>query len=209
MLLLVITGSIPSSIGNFCILQYLDLSNNNLNGSLPEIINGTETWNSKSPLPNLRELQLSGNELEGPIPTSLCTLQRMEYLSLGENELNGSVPNCIGQLSQLKELSVYSNQLSGTLFEQHFLKLSNLESLDLDNFRLNVSSNWVPPFKLRSLNMGSCHIGPAFPVWLQSQKNLQYLYLSNASISSSIPNWFWNISSNLELLILSHNQLQG
>ena len=209
------------------------MSNNNLNGSLPEIINGTETWNSKSPLPNLRELyleynqlmgklpnwlgelknlrrlQLSGNELEGPIPTSLCTLQRMEYLSLGENELNGSLPNCIGQLSQLKELSVYSNQLSGTLFEQHFLKLSNLESLHLDNFRLNVSSNWVPPFKLRSLNMGSCHIGPAFPVWLQSQKNLQYLYLSNASISSSIPNWFWNISSNLELLFLSHNQLQG
>ena len=57
--------------------------------------------------------------------------------------------------------------------------------------------------------MGSCHIGPTFPAWLQSQKDLLYLDLSNASISSSIPNWFWNISSNLEYLILSHNQLQG
>ena len=197
------------------------------------MINGTETCNSKSHLPNLRELyleynqlmgklpnwlgelknlrrlQLSGNELEGPIPTSLCTLERMEYLSLGQNELNGGLPNCIGQLSQLKELNVYSNQLSGTLFEQHFWKLSNLESISLGNFRLNVSSNWVPPFKLRSLDMDSCHIGPAFPAWLQSQKNLQYLYLSNASISSSIPNWFWNTFVNLQSLDLSSNQLQG
>ena len=203
-----------------------------MNGSLPEIINGIETCNSKSPLPNLRELDLfqnqlmgklpnwlgelknlrrlglSHNKLEGPIRTSLCTLQRMEFLYLGGNELNGSLPNCIGQLSQLKELSVYSNQLSGTLFEQHFLKLSNLESLDLDNFRLNVSSNWVPPFKLRYLYMISCHIGPAFPAWLQSQKNLQYLSLSNASISS-IPNWFWNTFVNLQLLDLFYNQLQG
>ena len=211
----------------------MDLSNNNLNGSLPEIINGTGTWNSKSPLPNLRELlleynqlmgklpnwlgelknlrrlQLSGNGLEGPIPTSLCTLQRMESLFLEGNGLNGSLPNCIGQLSQLKELGVYSNQLSVTLSEQHFWKLSDLEYLELNNIRLNVSCNWVPPFKLRSLYMISCHIGLAFPAWLQSQKNLQYLRLSNASISSSIPNWFWNISSNLEYLILYHNQLQG
>ena len=210
----------------------MDLSDNNLNGSLPEIINGTKTWNSKSPLPNLRELdlsdnqlmgklpnwlgelknlrrlELSNNKLEGPIPTSLCTLQRMESLSLGWNELNGGLPNCIGQLSQLKELSVYSNQLSETLFEEHFLKLSNLESLDLENSRLNVSSNWVPPFKLRSLYMISCHIGPAFPAWLQSQKNLQYLSLSNANISS-IPNWFWNTFVNLQSLVLSYNQLQG
>ena len=81
--------------------------------------------------------------------------------------------------------------------------------MDSNSFSLDVSSNWVPPFQLRDLVMGSCHIGPAFLAWFQSQKNLGYLDLSNASISSSIPNWFWNISSNLEYLILSHNQLQG
>ena len=74
---------------------------------------------------------------------------------------------------------------------------------------LNVSSSWIPPFQLRYLNMASCNLGPSFPSWLKFQKNLFYLDMSNASISSSIPNWFWNISSGLENLNLSSNQLQG
>ena len=55
--------------------------------------------------------------------------------------------------------------------------------------------------------MGSYHMGLAFPAWLPSQRNLCYLDLSNANISSSILNWFWNISSNLQLDFL-HYQLQ-
>ena len=123
----------------------------------------------------------------------------------------GSIPNLIGNLSNLNNLNLGNNRLSGTLTEQQFWKLSNLEYLYIDSnsFRLDVSSNWTPPFQLQYLVMGSCHIGPAFPAWLSSQKYLMYLDLSNASISSSIPNWFWNIFSNLEYVILSHNQLQG
>ena len=235
---MLITGPIPSSFGNFCNLKYLNFGGNYLNGSLPEIIKGIETCSSKSPLPNLTELYLNGNQLmgklpnwlgelknlrgldlfdnrlEGPIPASLWTLQHLELLSLGMNELNGSLPDSIGQLSQLQQLDVYSNhlsgslpdstvqlselefldvgfnQLSGSLSEKHFWKLSKLEQLYIDSnsFHLNVSPNWVPPFQVKSLYMGSCHLGPSFPVWLQSQKNLQYLDFSNASISSRIPN---------------------
>ncbi|XP_059595733.1 LRR receptor-like serine/threonine-protein kinase FLS2 [Vitis vinifera] len=228
-------GSIPSSIGNFCNLKYLDLGNNYLNGSLPKIIKGLETCSSKSPLPNLTELYLyynqlmgklpnwlgelknlrvlylSDNKFEGPIPASLWTLQHLEYLNLGLNELNGSLPDSIGQLSQLQGLSVLSNHMSGSLSEQHFLKLSKLKYLGIgsNSFHLNVSPDWVPPFQVKGLHMGSCHLGPSFPGWLQSQKNLEYLDFSNDSISSPIPGWFWNISLNLQQLNLSHNQLQG
>ncbi|CBI18495.3 unnamed protein product, partial [Vitis vinifera] len=162
-------------------------------------------------LKNLRALYLSSNKFEGPIPTSLWTLQHLEYLYLSRNELNGSLPVSIGQLSQLQGLFVGSNHMSGSLSEQHFLKLSNVEYLRMgsNSFHLNVSPNWVPPFQVKYLFLDSCHLGPSFPAWLQSQKNLEYLDLSNDNISSPIPDWFWNISLNLQRLNLSHNQLQG
>ncbi|KAJ9693382.1 hypothetical protein PVL29_012235 [Vitis rotundifolia] len=207
-------------------LTELYLSYNQLMGNLPN-------WLGE--LKNLRRLNLFSNRLESPIPASLWTLQHLEFLFLGMNELNGSLPDSIGRLSQLQQFDVYSNhlsgslpdsigqlsqlqyldvgynQLSGSLSEQHFWKLSKLETLFMDSnsFRLNVSPNWVPPFQLNVLFMGSYHLGPAFPTWLQSQKNLQSLDFSNASISSCIPNWFWNISFHLQYLSLSHNQLQG
>ncbi|KAJ9693389.1 hypothetical protein PVL29_012241 [Vitis rotundifolia] len=207
-------------------LTELYLYENQLMGNLPN-------WLGE--LKNLRRLNLFSNRLEGPIPASLWTLQHLESLFLGMNKLNGSLPDSIGQLSQLQKLDVTwnqlsgslpdsigqlsewqfldvaSNQLSGSLSEQHFWKLSKLETLYMDSnsFHLNVSPNWVPPFQVNVLYMGSCHLGLAFPTWLQSHKNLQSLDFSNASISSRIPNWFWNISFNLQALSLSHNQLQG
>ena len=67
----------------------MDLSNNNLNGSLPEIVNGTETCNSKSPLSNLRELELSVNQLMGKLPNWLGKLKNLEELDLSANQLQG------------------------------------------------------------------------------------------------------------------------
>ena len=74
---------------------------------------------------------------------------------------------------------------------------------------LNVSSTWVPPFQITYLSMASCNLGPSFPTWLMSQKEVSLLDLSNASISGSIPKWFWNVSLNLQGVSLSANQLQG
>jgi Leucine-rich repeat (LRR) protein len=57
--------------------------------------------------------------------------------------------------------------------------------------------------------MGSCALGPRFPSWLQSQKDLRRLILSNASISDVIPSWFWSLCSQFYYIDFSQNQFRG
>ncbi|XP_042483029.1 receptor-like protein EIX2 [Macadamia integrifolia] len=230
-----ITGGIPSSIGFLCNLKSLNIAGNNLTGGLPEFLEGTENCITRSPLPNLMYLRLSSNRLvgnlpnwlgelhnlmelsldnnllQGPILASLGRLSFLTDMGLGGNKLNGSLPNSIGELSELVSLDVSFNQLTGTVSEAHFSKLSNLKFLIMssNSLILNVSSKWVPPFHVHNLDMRSCQLGPSFPDWLETQKEINYLDISNASISGLIPNWFWDLSSNLSLLNASFNQLQG
>ncbi|KAK3422992.1 hypothetical protein EUGRSUZ_G03347 [Eucalyptus grandis] len=209
-------GGIPSSIGSLCSLVNFDLSNNNLKSSLPEILQrGSETCYSQSSLPNLRYLRLNDNRLrgylpswmgqfknleeltldynllEGPSPSSLGTLKNLTVLDLGRNQLNGTLPVDLGQLSELDVLDVSFNHLSGTLSEEHFANLRKMKTLDLssNSFTLNVSADWMPPFQVHSLGMGSCQIGPSFPAWLRHENEINYLDFSNASISGPVPSW--------------------
>ena len=70
----------------------------------------------------------------------------------------------------------------------------------------NVTYDWVPPFKLKYLELDSCLIGSKFPVWLQVQSELTKVSLRNVGISKAIPeDWFSNISSQLTHLDLSNN----
>ncbi|XP_017976300.1 PREDICTED: receptor-like protein 12 isoform X2 [Theobroma cacao] len=230
-----VEGGIPSSIGKLCSLKSFDLSGNNLTGSLPQFLEGVQNCVSNMPLPNLMYLRLSNNHLvgtlpewigqlqnlielslnynllEGSIPASLGQLSNLADLGLGGNELNGTVPDSFGLLSGLSTFDVSSNHLTGFISEAHFSKLSKLKILHLsaNSLVVNVSSDWIPPFQVRNLDMGSCYLGPSFPTWLRSQKEVKFLDFSNASISGSFPNWFWDISGNLSLLNVSFNQLQG
>ncbi|KAM6570710.1 hypothetical protein CsatB_018695 [Cannabis sativa] len=231
-----VQGGIPSSIGMLCNLESCDISNNNLSESLSNYLEGTHsTCHTKGPLPSLKYLHLSNNELvgmlpewlgqlrnlvelnlgynllHGPIPKSLWSLQNLTDLKLDGNKLNGTLPNSLGQLSKLSTFDVSFNQLSGVITETHFLKLHKLKYVHLSSnyFTMAFNSNWTPPFQAKYLFLGSCRLGPSFPTWLRSQKEVNFLDLSNSSISGSIPDWLWEISSNLILLNVSFNQLKG
>ncbi|KAG8378724.1 hypothetical protein BUALT_Bualt07G0015000 [Buddleja alternifolia] len=131
-------------------------------------------------------------------------------LSLDHNMFNGTFIETIGGLSNLEILSLGSNHLEGIITENHLTNFSRLNYLDLsyNSFvSMQFSSHWVPPFQVEELYLARCKLGPEFPKWLRTQKQLRYLDISSAQISDTIPNWFGNQSLSLVYLNASCNQI--
>ncbi|CAL5428166.1 unnamed protein product [Camellia sinensis] len=222
---------IPNSMRNLCNLRVLDLSNNKFTGKLSTSVgspfgcihNSLEDLSLSSNelsggLPNhlgefkkLERLIIDRNSFYGPLPSSLGRLSYLRELNTRDNQLNGSIPISLGQLSKLESLDLSNNLFVGTVFELHFAKLRSLNELLLESnsLVLNVTSQWVPPFQLQFIELSSIKVGPQFPQWLETQKNLTDLFMSNASISVVIPDWFESIYCGIKSLDLSNNQIKG
>ncbi|XP_065624107.1 receptor-like protein EIX1 [Quercus suber] len=230
-----LAGSIPKiAKGDLCKLQTLDLSINNLSGEITEFFQALSECSNSSleelylgdnqvigniphslgNLKRLRELQLDGNAFSGSIPSSIQNLSRLEVLSLSYNKMNGTIPESIGQLSELRELHLSWNYWQGIMTETHFLNLTKLYDFSLSSspsnlLVFNVTHDWIPPFSLQYVKILGCQLNPTFPAWLRTQKELTEIQLVNTAISDTIPNWLWNLSSQLQILDLSHNKLTG
>ncbi|KAL4322633.1 hypothetical protein AHAS_Ahas14G0230000 [Arachis hypogaea] len=199
-------GQIPLSLFHSCNLVHLDLFKNKLTGEFHEYIREYSRCAHKP----LRILLLGWNEITGMVP-DLSQLQSLQELHLGNNRLSGTIHEGIGQLSNLTELSLGNNFLKGLISEAHFSRLSNLDTLDLSHNALafNVSVDWIPPFNLSDINLASCKLGPDFPTWLHTQTKIDYLDISCAGISSTVPNWFWEPLPHMFYLNISHNRFLG
>ncbi|KAL7164372.1 hypothetical protein ACSBR2_040309 [Camellia fascicularis] len=198
----VFEGAIPHCLGNLASLSILRLSANYLQGPIPsEMGNMTQ----------LTELDLSLNVFEGAIPHCLGNLASLSILRLSANYLQGPIPISLGQLSKLEYLDLSNNAFVSTIFELHFAKLKSLNELYLhsNSLVLNVTSQWVPPFQLQVIQLSSIKVGPQFPQWLETQKNVTQLDMSNASILDVIPDWFESIYCGIIYLDLSNNEIKG
>ncbi|KAL4317639.1 hypothetical protein S245_053905 [Arachis hypogaea] len=200
-----IQGGIPKSFGNLCSLESLDLSYNNMIGELPVAIQHLSGCSS------LQYLDLSNNKFNGTLPDITSIFPSLITLFLSDNKLNGKVPEDIRFPLQLETLIMNSNSLEGVITESHFYNLSNLKVLDLsgNSFVLKINPDWIPPFQLQVINLQHCMLGPYLPKWLQTQKNLIQLDISNAGISDITPEWFWALSTRLKTMDISYNNLTG
>jgi len=118
-----LTGSIPSEIGNFINLTYLDLSFNQLIGEIPESIDN---------LNNLVFLSLHSNQLNGGIPLEIGNLINLKWLYLYNNQLTGAIPESVGNLYNLDFLSLHSNQLTGEIPQSLCNNYQNIDYIVLD-----------------------------------------------------------------------------
>ncbi|KAL7213028.1 hypothetical protein ACSBR2_015684 [Camellia fascicularis] len=74
----------------------------------------------------------------------------------------------------------------------------------------NVRYEWVPFFRLKSLHLENCLVGPRFSLWLQVQSELTAVTLKNVGIEDNLPEkWLSKISAQLTYLDLSNNQIKG
>lgn len=123
-------GSIPGALGKLRRARVLDLSGNRLVGPIPPEL---------GQLAALRVLDLSRMRqppaypspgLNYAIPVELGRLSSLEVLDLRGNRLRYSIPAELGSLSSLRELLLADNELSGNL-PTELGELANLERLDL------------------------------------------------------------------------------
>ncbi|XP_039116734.1 receptor-like protein EIX1 [Dioscorea cayenensis subsp. rotundata] len=87
-------------------IKYIDFSNNELSGSIPEEL---------ASLDGLQSLNLSGNTLQGKIPDKLGRMKQLQSLDLSRNKLSGSIPSTLANLTFLGLFNVSHNNLSGRI----------------------------------------------------------------------------------------------
>lgn len=209
-------------------MEDLDLSNNQINGEIPQWFGlvGRDAWyylnlsqNSLTggleylPWNSLAYLNLQFNMLSGSLPSSICNSYSLAVLDLSYNNLSGVLPSCLGSLAgRLLVFDLRMNNIQGNLPST----LSNFSSLRTLNLHGNKLEGTIPPSfskfdNLEVLDLGSNHINDMFPHHLETLPNLQVLVLR----SNKFHGFIYNNSKidkpfpSLRIIDLSYNEFAG
>ncbi len=133
----------------------------------------------------VNDLELSGNNLVGTLPPSICHLTELLYfLNLNNNKISGSIPDSIGNLILLRNLNLSYNPLTGHL--PSLLGFSNMLTLRISNTNIDGT---IPA----SIN--------------NNPSSLNEIDLSHNRLTGTVPNL--DKLTNLATLLLYNNQLTG
>ncbi|XP_057550416.1 probable LRR receptor-like serine/threonine-protein kinase At3g47570 isoform X2 [Amaranthus tricolor] len=194
-------GILPPEIGRLHRLQYLFIRNNSIGGGIPSNISGCSS---------LIALDIFGNKLIEQIPPQLGVLPHLKFIFLSYNNVTGSIPSSMGNLTSLSRLYMDFTNLVGNI-PSTFGKLKNLTVFSLSGYKL---SGTVPPsvFNLSLLNhldIGLNYFEGTLPPYLgNTLPLLQWFSIDSNRFTGAIPSSISN-SSNLQVLLLADNNLQG
>ncbi|CAH1452543.1 unnamed protein product [Lactuca virosa] len=174
---------IPKYLGNISSLEILKFAENSAVVKFPDFLNN-----------------LSG-----------CTSLSLQYLIAPGSQFTGSLSDEIQKFSSLKCLFIAGSHLNGSISEKLW-ELPSLEILDVSYNNLTVPST-IHNSNLSYVNlfdMRSCKVGPHFPKWIETLKNLTSLDLANTGILDTTPPDFWAMwPSRLIYMNLSSNNISG
>ncbi|XP_074333843.1 uncharacterized protein LOC141671471 [Apium graveolens] len=203
------TGPIPSSIGNISSLRVLFLGGNNLVGRIPFDV---------SNLAKLEVLVLSVNSLSGMVPLQLFNNSFLYAVGLARNELEGTFPPDFGfTLPKLQKFVVAENRFSGQL-PASIVNASNLVILDIteNNITGSIPNSFGSLSNIEFLSLGRNPLGDNMrPItWscfnsLANCTHLKVLGLQKTSLAGQLPNLIVNLSTTMEQLFLTGNDIYG
>ncbi|GLT62112.1 hypothetical protein SLA2020_347740 [Shorea laevis] len=190
-------------------LKSISLRNCGLTGTLP-----TQGW---CDLKNLEEMDLSGNELVGMLPSFLANLTSLRLLDISQNLFTGNVASSpLTDLILLRYLSISNNKFqvpdSFKSFANHSnLKvfLSDFNQLVLEHDRVQTR---VPKFQPRVFSLSNCRANEELtkpPSLLYYLYDLRYVDLSFYKFMGALPYWLFENNTRLQVVVMKNNSFMG
>ncbi|KAK9266978.1 hypothetical protein L1049_027106 [Liquidambar formosana] len=214
-----LSGELFPSLQNCWNLQALDLGQNRFSGNISK-------WIGEAPS-SLSILSLRANMFTGNITEQICQLFDLHILDLSHNNLSGPIPPCLSNLSALRFLANYdppslfdhpfynkemdldvkgrmmkftrtlslvniidlsSNNLWGEIPEE----ITNLSTLGTLNLSRNQLTGKIPEkigalHLLETLDLSCNHLSGPLPASMPSMTSLNHLNLSQNNLSGPIP----------------------
>ncbi|XP_021800631.1 systemin receptor SR160-like [Prunus avium] len=175
-------------------LEFMDISHNQMRGTVGNIR-----------LEFAPRLDLSWNQLEGPIPS---ILSEVSALDLSHNNFSGEASFlCASKDSNLTFLNLSSNHVSGEL-PDCWIHFKQLVFLDLSNNYLfgKIPTSMGYLFSIETLRLSNNRFVGELPSKLKNCRKLTLFDLGENNLSCSIPEWLGASLPNLAILILRGNQ---
>nr|APU94854.1 leucine-rich repeat receptor-like protein kinase [Pohlia nutans] len=241
-------GTLPSGLCTGGKLEFLDILDNRFEGAIPSSLATCRSlkrfragYNRFTSLPagfgnntGLNWIELSSNQLAGPLPPGIGINSNLSKLALDDNKLSGDLsPLVFSKLPNLEFLNLSSNNFTGEIpvtissCKRLFVLDLSLNSLrgalpaELGNlsdlFELRLTGNkligmdpsiFFELVKLTKLNLAHNSFRGAIPGEIGALSTLQYLNLSYGGFSGPIPESISKLDQ-LEVLDLSNNDLSG
>jgi len=181
------------------VISTIDLSNNNLVGSIPK---------EMGEIRGLEHLILSGNNIGGNIPLRIVQLNLLKTLDLSSNKIDGTIPPEFKFLESLEDLNLETNRITSTIPSEISL-IRNLRSVNLGK---NALSGGLPPeikdlLELKSLSLDSNLMAGELQM-LADLTQLEYVDFSNNYFEGSLP-LFGSKQRNLHVANFNNNQFSG
>ncbi|KAG0614658.1 hypothetical protein M758_6G193700 [Ceratodon purpureus] len=242
------SGTLPEGVCTGGKLEFLDIKDNMFEGAIPTALATCRSLkrfraghNRFTSLPagfgnstGLSSLELSNNQLEGPLPPVLGINSNLSRLELDNNKLSGDLsPLAFSKLPNLEFLNLSSNNFTGEIPETissckkiytldlSFNSISGIMPSALGNltklFELRLKGNKLtgmdpsifPKFVgLTKLSLALNSFRRSIPDEIGSLPTLALLNLSNGGFYGKIPESMGKLDQ-LEVLDLSHNNLSG